>query len=97
VIITLPDGNEYDIGDEVKVIFTVRDPDGVRSFTYGFFTQNQSPLGGGGTQECGGNTECSREIEEEVPPLEGTFIVGADAVDSKGETNRGIGEIYVSK
>jgi hypothetical protein len=97
VIIGLPGGNEYEIGDEIKVIFTVRDPDGVKSFTYGFFTQNQSPLGGGGTEECGGNTECIREIEVDVPPLEGTFIVGADAVDGKGETNRGIGEIYITE
>ena len=92
----MPDGNEYDIGDEIKVIFVVRDPDGVKNFSWGFFTQNQTSLKGG-KHECGGSTECRLEVEEDAPPIEGTFIVGADAIDNKGEVNRGIGEIYVSR
>jgi hypothetical protein len=96
VTVLLPDGNTFDVGDEVKIIFVVRDPDGVKDFSWGIFTQNQTSLKGD-KHECGGSTECRLEIEEDVPPFPGTFIVGADALDSTGQTQRGIGEIYVTQ
>jgi hypothetical protein len=94
VTIELPDGNTYDAGEDITIIFVVRDPDGVGSFKWGIFMQNQSPLIGG-DKECGGATECRHEVEEEVPPIPGTYLVGADAVDTKGKTVRQVGEIYV--
>jgi hypothetical protein len=94
VIVELPDGNTYDQGDEFNLIIIVRDPDGVQSFTWGIFTQNQTPLIGG-DRDCGNATECRIEEELEAPPIPGTFLAGADAVDSKGATTRGVGEIYV--
>jgi hypothetical protein len=89
----LPDGNTFDRNEEFKVKFIVRDPDGVWSFTWGIFTQNQTSLMGG-EKICHNAPECQHEVEVESP-LQGTFIVGADAVDSKGQTGRGIGEIYI--
>jgi hypothetical protein len=93
VDVQLSDGNSYDVGEKVKIKIVVRDPDGVSSFTWGIFTQNQVPLKGG-DKNCNGATECSTHIEEGIP-IPGTFIIGADAVDTKGNTNRGLGEIYV--
>ena len=89
----MEDGNNYHTGDKVKIKIVVRDPDGVTSFTWGIFTQNQVGLKGG-DKKCNGATECSTHIEESIP-IPGTFIIGADAVDTKGNTNRGLGEIYV--
>jgi hypothetical protein len=94
VIVELPDGQEFSTDDQVKIVFIVRDPGGVREFTWGIFTQNQTSLKGG-KQSCNGSTECRLEVEEDAPPFEGTFIVGADAIGSSGNTVRGIGEIYV--
>jgi hypothetical protein len=94
VIVELPDGNTFDKGDEFEIKFIVRDPDGVWSFTWGIFTHNQTSLMGG-EEICHNARECSHEVEVEAPPFSGTFIVGADAVDSKGETSRGIAEIYI--
>lgn len=90
----MPEGNTFSPGDEVKIIFIVKDPDGINSFTWGIFLQNLSPLVGG-DKICNGATECSIEVEENAPPLTGTYIVGADAVDVKGNTARGVSEIYV--
>lgn len=94
IIVELPDGSTFDTGDDFKVIFIIRDPDGVKEMSWGVFTQNQTPLIGGDVN-CGNAPECRHEEELEAPPIRGTFIVGADAIDSKGEDNRGIGEIYV--
>ncbi|MBN1217325.1 MAG: hypothetical protein JXM69_00230, partial [Anaerolineae bacterium] len=93
VIVELPNGNTFDTGDKVKMVFIVLDPDGVASFTWGIFTQNQVPLVGG-DKSCGGATECRLEKEESAS-VPGTFIVGADAVDTKGNKSRQVGEIYV--
>ena len=76
------------------MIFVVIDPDGVSEISWGVFTQNQTPLVGGDVN-CRNATECRHKEKLEAPPFSGTFIVGADAVDSKGENNRGIGEIYI--
>lgn len=62
--------------------------------TWGVFTQNQTALVGGDVN-CGNAIECRHEEELNAPPIRGTFIVGADAVDSAGNNNRGIGEIYI--
>lgn len=94
VIVELPDGNTYDGGDEFRIRIIVRDPDGVKSFTWGIFTQNQTPLVGG-DRDCGNATECRIEEDLQAPPIRGTYLAGADAVDSKGATSRGVGEIYV--
>lgn len=94
VIVELPEGNEFDTEDEVKIVFVVRDPNGVSNFQWGIFTQNLTPLKSG-NKECGGATECRQEVREDAPGIPGTFIVGADAVNTKGQTKRGISEIYV--
>ncbi len=94
MIVDLPNGNIFDPGDEVKIVFIVTDPDGVTSFTWGIFTQNQTPLIGG-DKACNGLIECKLEVNEEAPPVSGTYLVGADAVDTTGATTRGVGEIYV--
>jgi len=94
VDVQLEGGNKYDVGEKVKIKIVVWDPDGVTSFTWGIFTQNQVGLKGG-DKKCNGATECSTHIEESIP-IPGTFIIGADAVDTKGNTNRGLGEIYVN-
>jgi hypothetical protein len=75
-------------------VFVVRDPSGVKEFTWGIFTQNQTSLKGG-KHECGGATECRLEVKENAPPIKGTYIVGADALNVNGKITRGIGEIYV--
>jgi len=94
VIVELPDGNTHDKGDGFRLRIIVRDPDGVKSFTWGIFTQNQTPLIGG-DRNCNNATECTIEEDLEAPPIPGTYLAGADAVDSKGATTRGVGEIYV--
>jgi hypothetical protein len=94
VNVELPDGSTFDIDEEVHFVFVVRDPGGVKEFTWGIFTQNQTSLKGG-KKECGGATECTLDVREEGPPFEGTFIVGADALSVSGKTTRGIGEIYI--
>ena len=62
--------------------------------TWGIFLQNLTPLVGG-DKSCGGATECKIEVKENAPPLTGTYIVGADAVDMIGNTARGTSAIYV--
>ncbi len=94
MIVELPDGNTYETGEEFTFIIIVRDPDGVGSFTWGIFTQNQTPLIGG-EQDCHNAPECRIEEELTAPPISATYLAGADAVDSKGATTRGVGEIYV--
>jgi len=94
VIVELPDGNTFDTDEEIRFVFVVTDPGGVKEFTWGIFTQNQTSLKGD-KHDCGGATECRLEIKESAPPIEGTYIVGADALSVSGKTTRGIGEIYV--
>ncbi len=95
VTIELPDGDQFSPDDDVKIVFVARDPGGVREFTWGIFTQNLTSLKGG-THNCNGQTECRLEIKETVPPVTGTYIVGADAIGSDGKTVRGTGAIYVN-
>jgi hypothetical protein len=94
VSVELPDGNKFGKNDKVKIVFVVRNPEGVKEFTWGIFTQNQTSLKGG-KHECGGTTECRLEVKENAPPISGTYIVGADALGADGKIVRGIGEIYV--
>ncbi|MCQ3978246.1 MAG: hypothetical protein DPW09_32875 [Anaerolineae bacterium] len=95
VTIELPKGDKFHADDEVEIVFVVRDPGGVREFTWGIFTQNLTSLKGG-RYECHGATECRLKIKENVPPVKGTYIVGADAIGSDGKTVRGTGAIYVN-
>jgi hypothetical protein len=95
VIIELPKGNTFDRNDQVKVVIIVRDPDGVTSFTWGVAAQNQALLPVGGDKACNGAAECRTEEEFDASVPSGTYIIGADAVDTKGATTRGVGEIYV--
>ncbi len=94
MVIEYPNGTKFSPGEKVKLVFIVRDPNGVTSFTWGIFTQNQVGLKGG-DKACGGATECVEEIQENAPPVTGTYIVGADAVNVNGVKKRGVGEIYV--
>ncbi len=94
VVVELRDGDTYDAGEKIKIKFIVTDPDGVWSFTWGIFTQNLTPLIGG-EKICHNAPECSLEEEVYAPPIPGTYIVGADAVDSKGEGGRGISGVNI--
>jgi hypothetical protein len=94
VIVELPKGNTFSRGDEIKIIFIVRDSEGVDEFTWGIFTQNQTGLIGGNI-DCRNASECKHEEKVIAPSISGTYLVGADAVDSQGNTARGVAEIYV--
>jgi hypothetical protein len=61
---------------------------------WGVFTQNNTGLVGD-TVDCSDKTECRVEQSFTAPDISGTFIVGADASDTKGMINRGVGELYV--
>lgn len=94
VVIELPNGDTYEVDDEVKIIIRVLDSDGVNTFTWGVFAENGSPVGLGGDHGCGGATECrlDREFTTKFP---GQFFIGVDAVDTKGQTVREIKQLYV--
>jgi hypothetical protein len=94
VLIDIPSGDEYGLGDNVEFNITVSDPDGVASFTWGVFAQNGSPVGLGGDRNCGGSNQCTLSDKFETK-LTGIFFLGVDAVDSKGNTIREIKQIYV--
>jgi hypothetical protein len=94
VVVEFPDGNEVDAGDDIKIVFVVRDPNGVKEFSWGIFTQNKTPLKDG-KKDCGGATECRQEIKEEVPPIKGALIAGVEAKSVNGQGKIGIGEFYV--
>jgi hypothetical protein len=91
----LPKGNAYSPGEEIEIIFTVRNPKGIHEFTWGIFTQNLTPLIGG-DEKCGGGQECRHEVEVDAPPITGSFIVGADVLDVSGKITRGIAEVYIN-
>ena len=94
VIIDLPKGDTYREGDKVEFTITVIDPDGVKSFAWGVFAQNNSPVGIGGDKGCGGGTECKHggNFEAKLP---GQFFIGVDALDNNGNTRREIKQIYI--
>jgi hypothetical protein len=94
VVIELPDGDTYGLEEDVKLIVTVRDSDGVTSFSWGVFAQNGSPVGIGGDRNCGGAGECRIDDEFETR-LIGIFFIGVDAVDTKGNEIREIKQLYV--
>ena len=92
-VIELPDGDRVNVGDDVRVIITVRDPDGVSSFKWGIFTENNVAIKGGDSG-CGNVTEC-RTDEEFEAVLPGAFQIGVEAVDSKGTKSIEAKQIYV--
>jgi len=93
VVIELPGGDQYGIGDEVRVRITVTDPDGVGAFEWGVFTQNNVSVTGG-DRNCGNSTSCS--IEEEFDAaLPGIFQIGVEAKDGKGAGTIEVKQIYV--
>lgn len=94
ISVQFPDGNEVKAGDKIKIVFVVSDPSGVSAFSWGIFTQNKTSLKSG-SKDCGGATECRKEIKEEVPNLEGALIAGVDARNVNGQTKVGTGEFYV--
>jgi hypothetical protein len=89
----LPDGNKYGKGDDVEVIITVRDSDGVEKFKWGVFTENEVAIEGG-DKDCDGATECRIEEEFEAV-LDGAFQIGVDAKDNRGNHTIGMQQIYV--
>ncbi len=93
IIIELPNGDTYSIGDEVKIVITVRDADGVGEVDWGVFTENKTPVLDG-EKNCGNATECRIEKEFNAD-LPGAFQVGAEAKDSKGEKGIQIKQLYV--
>jgi hypothetical protein len=95
VIIELPDGDTFNVGDEIKIFFIANDSDGVVEFIWGVFTQNQTSLFGG-KKECSSRTECRLETTINTPPLSGTYIIAVEAIDTKGNTALAIKQIYVN-
>jgi hypothetical protein len=93
VMFDLPDGDTYNVGDDVKFRIIVSDPDGVGSFTWGVFAQNETPLLGG-DKSCGNAQQCDLSDEFEAP-LPGQFFFGVDAVDGQGNTSREVKQLYV--
>ena len=94
VIIELPDGDTYSLNDDVRIIITVRDPDGIKNFEWGIFAQNGSPTGLGDEIGCNNLVECRVEDEFETK-LPGQFFIGVDAVDALGNDIREIVQLYV--
>ncbi len=94
VLIDIPTGDEYALNQEVRFNITVTDPDGIRSFTWGVFAQNGSPVGLGGERGCGGALQCDLSDKFDTK-LVGIFFLGVDAVDNQGNTTREIKQIYV--
>jgi hypothetical protein len=94
VIIELPDGDTYGSGDKVKLVITVRDPDGVDEFSWGVFAQNGSPTGLGDDQDCRNATECKIETDFNAA-LTGQFFIGVDAMDALGNKVREIVQLYI--
>ncbi len=93
VIIELPNGDTYGIGDNVKLIITVRDPDGIGAFSWGVFTENKVGLVGDEIN-CNNATECRVE-EEFTTKLAGAFQIGVEVKDTKGEGKIEIKQLYV--
>jgi hypothetical protein len=89
----LPDGDKFGMGDEVKVIITVSDPDGVNFFKWGVFTQNNVAIKGG-DRNCGNAGSCGTDEEFEAV-LDGTFQIGVEAEDSQGKRSIETKQIYV--
>ncbi len=89
----MPNGDTYGVGDEVELIITVRDADGVGTFSWGVFTENKTGLTGDDV-ECNNATEC--RIEEKFnTQLPGSFQIGVEAIDAKGEGVIEIKQLYV--
>jgi hypothetical protein len=93
VIIEFPDGDTSDVGDDVKVVVTVRDPDGVGIFEWGVFTENKTPLKGD-KHDCGGQQECRTDAKFEAV-LSGTFQFGVEARDTQGNKTIEVKQLYV--
>ncbi len=94
VVVELPGGDTYTIGEEVKVIITVTDPDGVGKFGWEVFAENGSPLGIGDDENCGGSTQCRIESEFDAQ-LAGAFQLGAEAEDNLGNKTIEIKQLFV--
>jgi hypothetical protein len=93
VTIELPDGDTHPVGARIKIVITVRDPEGVSAFSWGVFAQNRTPLAGG-DKNCSGATECS--ITEEVDAiLSGQFEVGVEAKNKSGAGTIETKQLYI--
>lgn len=93
VIIDLPDGDTYGVGDTVKLNITVTDPNGVSDFEWGIFTENKTAVLGG-DKGCGNAVECkiSEEFEAELP---GAFQIGVEAKNAQGQKTTHVTQLYV--
>lgn len=89
----MPKGDTYGVGDEVELIITVRDPDGVGAFSWGVFTENKTGLAGG-DENCNNATECRIE-ENFTTQLPGAFQIGVEAKDGKGQGVIEVAQLYV--
>ncbi|GEM_PF-2452010 len=93
VTIELPDGDTYKVGDQVTIIITARDPDGVNNFKWGVFNQgNQSLVGG--DKNCNRATECSTK-EKFKAALKGQFEIGVEAKDGNGTATIQRKQLYI--
>jgi hypothetical protein len=93
IVIELPSGDKFGMGDEIKVNIRVSDSDGVRSFKWGVFTQNGVAVKGG-DRNCGNGSSCGTEEEFEAV-LDGTFQIGVEAEDAQGNKSIEKKQIYV--
>ena len=95
IVIEMPGGDTYRTGDDVRLIITVSDPDGVGAFSWGVFTENKVLLPGiGGDQDCGNAPSC--RIEESFnAALPGAFQIGVEALDGIGTKGIQVVQLYV--
>lgn len=95
IIIELPKGNVYSSGDEIEIIITARNPNGIHELTWGIFAQNLTPYVGG-DKNCGGGQECRHEVKEDATLPPAAYIIGADVLDTSGKVTRGIAEVHIN-
>ncbi len=93
MIIEMPDGDTYSVGDNIVINITVRDPNGISAFSWGVFSQNRTALKNG-TENCNGSPECSVTVEL-VAGLSGQFEVGVEAKSKNGGGTIQTKQIYI--
>lgn len=90
----MPRGDTYHVGDNIKINFSVRDSQGVSSFSWGVFAQNRTPLKSG-NESCNGQLECNLSIELSAD-LPGQFEVGVEAVNRNSGKTVQSKQIYIN-
>ncbi len=95
IIVSLPEGDIYSVGDTIEFEVTVRDPNGVDRFSWGVIRARVEPMGVGGDRRCNGSTEC--RMDGDFPAmLKGEFELGVEAISTSGQSCRELKQLYVN-